>query len=243
LGGRKTLLVVDDAAMFRELESVFLARCGRVLEAASGADALDIVRREPVDLVVLDLHLPDIDGALVCKEICTAKATAHTPVIVVTGPSAADHARAIRAGAWDVLAKPLSRSALLESALRFLEGPTPRGLPRAEVRAPVRIVAEGREAWGVVRNVSRGGLFIEADRVPAGGSELRLEFALPGTPAYAPSARVVWQRLSADAPPGMGVRFVELDRESAGGLDAFVHERGEGARATATLRAQPGRAR
>jgi uncharacterized protein (TIGR02266 family) len=226
VGGGKTFLVVDDVRMFRELEGLFLSRYGRVLEASCGEEALEVARREPLDLVVLDLHLPDMDGALVCHELVGAPATANTPLIVVAGRTAEDHARAIRAGAWDVLAKPLSRISLVETALRFIEGPTPRGLPRAEVEAAVRIVAAGTERWGVVRNVSRGGLFIEADWAPPGGAEMQLEFALPGARSYAPSARVVWERAGPGTPPGMGVRFVAIDRESSRRLDSFVHERG-----------------
>ena len=225
MDGEKTFLVVDDVPMFRELGTLFLSRYGRVLTATTGAQALEIARRERLDLVVLDLHLPDLDGEEVCRALRRIPGSAETPVIAVAGKSSEDHARAIRAGASDVLAKPLSRVSLVESALRFLEGARPRGLPRADVEAPVRVLAGEGECWGTVRNVSRGGLFIEADCPLRAEEEVRLEFALPDARSYAPSARLVWRRPGNGLGGGMGLRFVELDRESARRLDAFVHER------------------
>ena len=53
----KTILVVDDVPMFRELASVFLARTARVRTASSPEQALEIARRERVDLIVADLHM------------------------------------------------------------------------------------------------------------------------------------------------------------------------------------------
>ena len=80
---KRTILVVDDAPMFREIESLFLCRYGRVVTAASGAEALEAVRREQPDVVVLDFHLPDIDSETLCRRIMEA-ALKTTPADNVT---------------------------------------------------------------------------------------------------------------------------------------------------------------
>ena len=66
---RRTILVIDDAPMFRELQSLFLSRTARVLTAESGARGLEIARRERPDLALVDLHMPGMEGDEVCWEI------------------------------------------------------------------------------------------------------------------------------------------------------------------------------
>jgi uncharacterized protein (TIGR02266 family) len=220
-----TILVVDDVPLFRELEALFLARCGRVITAASGREALALAASEHPAVIVLDAHLPDVPGEEVCRLLKRPNPPHETPIVVVTGSGAADeHAAAIRAGADDVLAKPLSRMALVETVQRFTRFPEPRGLPRVTVATPVHIRAASAEAWGTSRNLSRGGMFVECEG-DVGADEVDLEFRLPGSAdPLCPSARVIWRRPQAGAPTGLGVRFLELDAPAARRLDAYVHE-------------------
>lgn len=223
----RIVLVVDDIPMFRELEILFLARFGRVVPVSSAAEALAFAARETPDIVVLDHRLPDAPIEEVMQALRDAPATRETPVIVVTSGRAEDHEAAIRAGAADVVTKPLSRTVLVESVRRFLRYPDVRGLPRVCVETPVRVWNERREAWGTARNLSRGGMFIECDWLPPAETELRLAFRLddPAAPIE-PTAKLVWRRLRpVEGAPGIGVRFLALDGASSRRLDSFVHER------------------
>jgi uncharacterized protein (TIGR02266 family) len=219
-----TILVVDDVPLFRELESLFLARCGRVITASSGREALAIAARERPAVVVLDAHLPDVSGEELCRRLKQPDDT--PPIVLITGTgSAAEHAAAIRAGADDVLAKPLSRLALVQTVQRFTRFPIPRGLPRVTMVAPVRIVRGREEAWGTARNLSRGGMFVECEGRFPEEQEVDLEFQLPGTEeALRPSAQVVWNRAGNGDRPGFGVRFLSIDAPAARTLDEYVHE-------------------
>lgn len=219
-----TILVVDDVALFRELGSLFLARCGRVITACSGSEALELAARERPAVVVLDAHLPDVAGEEVCRRL--KGPDEMTRVVVITGTgSAEEYAAAIRAGADDVLAKPLSRLALVETVQRFTRFPAPRGLPRVSVDAPVRIVKGEDESWGTARNLSRGGMFVECEDGLLDREEVDLEFRLPGSDAsLRPTARVVWCRAGNGDRPGFGVRFLSLDAPAARSLDEYVHE-------------------
>jgi uncharacterized protein (TIGR02266 family) len=210
--------------LFRELGSLFLARCGRVITASSGDEALRLAARERPAVVVLDAHLPDVPGEEICRLL--KRPQTDTPVVVITGTGSADeHAAAIRAGADDVLAKPLSRLTLVETVQRFTRFPVPRGLPRVTVWAPVRILQGGEEAWGTAHNLSRGGMFVECEDGLAKDEELGLEFQLPGSDeSLRPTAHVVWQRPGNGRRPGFGVRFLSLDAPAARSLDEYVHE-------------------
>lgn len=226
------VLVVDDVAMFRELEVLFLSRFGRVVPVASAVEALAFLRRETPDVVVLDQGLPDAPAETVMRALREAAATRDVPVIAVTGGRAREHERAVRTGAVDVVAKPLTRRVLIGSVRRFLRNPDVRGLPRVPVDAPVHLWNARRETWGVARNLSRGGMFIESGWLPPAETEVHLDFRLPeGSSPLSPTARLVWRRLRpVDGAPGMGVRFLALDGAAARHLDAFVHERGDGER-------------
>lgn len=225
---KRTILVVDDVPMFREMESLFLRRYGRVVTAANGAEALEAVRRERPDVVVLDFHLPDMDSEALCRRILArCPGEGSRAVVVISNGDSTDHERAIRAGAADVLSKPLSRLSLVETVNRLVRFPEMRGMARVHHATTVRVELDEEERWGTMRNLSRGGMYIEASWSAPPEVEMRLEFRLPevGTP-LSPTAKVIWSRtrwngLSA----GMGVRFLALDAASAHTLDAFVYER------------------
>jgi len=231
----RTILMVDDVAMFRELGSLFLARAGRVITASDGVEALALAREEHPAVIVCDLEMPQMGGEDLCRAVKADPALAETPVILlVASHRADDHARAVRAGADDALPKPLNRVTLLESVNRFLRFERARGLPRVELATRVRIRHGEAESWGVVRNLSRGGIFIESEPALPLDAELALEFDLPETArTLAPTARVVWQRSLAEGrADGMGLRFVALDAATVRCLEDYVHERAVGPRAS-----------
>ncbi len=221
------ILVVDDVPMFRELEQLFLSRVGEVRTAGSAAEALTVAMDFGPQVIVLDLHLPDRAGDEIAQELREASSP-DCAVVFVTSGLAAEHARAIAAGAVDVLSKPLSRGTLLESVTRFLgRSASPAGLPRVDHVAPVRLNGAECEVNGTIRNISRGGLFIEADSLPPEGTEMTLHFDLPGLrEPLEPTARIVWRKLEPNGlRPGIGVRFIALDGDASRRLDDFVHER------------------
>lgn len=225
--GHRKILVVDDAAMFRELNSLFLARFGSVATAGDGEEGLELARAVRPDVVVSDLHMPRLAGDALCRAIRADAALRHIPVILtIPGENPDDRARAVRAGAADIVAKPISRIALVDAVNRVLR-PTPRtSLERVDVETRVRIRDRHAECWGRSRNLSRGGIYVAADTVLPVATEVELEFALPEAeqPLHS-TARVVWGRGHNGAgPPGMGLQFLALDREGTRQIESFVYE-------------------
>jgi uncharacterized protein (TIGR02266 family) len=221
----RKILVVDDAPLFLELQSLFLSRQGRVITASSGREGLELARHHRPDLVLLDLFMPGLDGVGVCAEMRRDPLLRDTPVIMLTASTRAeDHERAVRAGADQVLSKPLSRVSLVDAVNRYLSAPVPRGMPRVEMRSRVRIRRADEEHWGEAQNVSRGGIFVETPCHAEPADEVMLEFSLPETRyVLTPTAQVVWRRPSAPH-PGLGLRFVRLDGHSLRSLQEFVQE-------------------
>jgi uncharacterized protein (TIGR02266 family) len=226
---QRKILIVDDTAMFRELNSIFLARFGAVITASSGEAAIELIRRERPSVIVTDLDMPGMGGDQLCREVRRDPELSGTPVIILTSTDKAeDRARAVRAGANDIVAKPISRMTLVESVSRFLRSPNHAGLARVEVETNVRIRTTNGEAWGLSANLSRGGIFVEADAVMPSETEVELDFELPETeqPLHS-TARVVWAR-EGDHPgarSGMGLQFLAIDREASQQIETFIFER------------------
>jgi uncharacterized protein (TIGR02266 family) len=225
--GHRKILIVDDAAMFRELNSLFLARFGSVATACDGEEALAIARAVRPDVVVSDLHMPRLDGEALCRAIRADAALKDVPVILtIPGENPEDRARAVRAGADDIVAKPISRIALVDAVNRLLRPNRRASLARVAVETRVRIRDHGAERWGRSRNLSRGGIFVAAEELLPVATEVELEFALPeGQAPLHPTARVVWGRRNGDdEPPGMGLQFLALDRDGTRQIESFVYE-------------------
>lgn len=102
------ILVVDDEEMNRKLLSMYLDKLGfNALLAGNGREGLELLDRS-VDLVLLDVLMPDMDGFEVCRLIREESVARDVPIIMVTAlKSKEDRLRAVEAGANDFIAKPI----------------------------------------------------------------------------------------------------------------------------------------
>ncbi|MHB9027657.1 MAG: response regulator [Candidatus Latescibacterota bacterium] len=112
---KERILVVDDEEDILELIGYNLARDGYFVETAkTGESALEKVRRDKPDLVILDLMLPGIDGLEVCRLLKRDSQTAPIPVVMVTAKGEdADIVTGLELGADDYVTKPFSPRVLL----------------------------------------------------------------------------------------------------------------------------------
>lgn len=120
-----TVLVVDDERKIRELVGDYLRREGyRVFDAASGEEALAVTRRQHPDLIVLDLGLPDVDGAELTRLL---RAESAVPIVMLTARGSEDaRVSGLRLGADDYVVKPFSPRELVArvtAVLRRTAGP------------------------------------------------------------------------------------------------------------------------
>jgi two-component system alkaline phosphatase synthesis response regulator PhoP len=104
------ILVVDDEEDLLELVRYNLSKEGYTVECvASGEDALKAARRQPPDLIVLDLMLPSVDGLEVCRRLKSDSKTRDVPIIMLTAKSEeSDMIAGLERGADDYIAKPFS---------------------------------------------------------------------------------------------------------------------------------------
>jgi DNA-binding response OmpR family regulator len=107
-------MVVDDDADTVSILARHLQREGFVaIEAVSGAECLRLAHENPVDVILLDLMMPEMDGFQVCRKLKEDPVTAEIPVIMITARDDLDaRAEGMRLGVSDFLAKPVFRRQL-----------------------------------------------------------------------------------------------------------------------------------
>src|SRR4030042_2048813 len=116
---KPTLLIVDDELGARQSLEVILEDDFHVLTAESGQEALKIVQKEPVDLVLLDIHMPEMDGLEVLRKI--REKDEEIDIIIVSALNLARKAvDAIKLGAYDYITKPYEPEDLLSTVDRAI---------------------------------------------------------------------------------------------------------------------------
>jgi len=118
----KRVLIADDKPTGRELVRTVLENTGyEVFEASDGIEALEAAHRLQPDLIILDLHMPGLDGFGVIKELRLDANFATTPVVALTASAMqGDRQRALTAGFTGYITKPVSLKALRAEVERLL---------------------------------------------------------------------------------------------------------------------------
>lgn len=130
------VLIVDDTNFVRELYAKMLSTSGyRTVVAKGGVEALALLAKQEVDLVLLDYTMPQMNGVEVLLRMRQNPKTAKVPVIILTASDLREHEKlGMMAGADDYITKPVPRGALLERIGRILEArrgsvPKASGMP------------------------------------------------------------------------------------------------------------------
>lgn len=223
------ILVVDDVKLFRHMESSLLSGRGySVTETTSGAEALESMRDDPPDLVLLDYYMPGMSGTEVCRQIKKDPTLKSVPVVIVTSSSRdEDIRRAVQAGCDDYLTKPIDDMTLLRKVEELLGSNSKRRFPRLSASMQVSFEDFRGIFFEYAKDISRSGVFIEmSDPVPV-GTRLRLSFSLPQpfdepVLAYGRVVRII--KGDAEQTSGVGVAFIHVPESSAKLIDALVAE-------------------
>lgn len=117
---KKNLLIVEDDTKIRKMLSLYFTGEGfNILEAETGQDAIVIFKNEKVDLVFLDIMLPEVDGLHVCKIL---RESSDVPVIILTAKSQEeDKLRGFEYGADEYVTKPFSLKVLAARACALMK--------------------------------------------------------------------------------------------------------------------------
>lgn len=117
-------LVVDDSSAMRRIQQRALEQAGwEVQSAAHGGQALEILAEHPVDLVLTDWHMPEVDGLELVRRIRADERLRGLRVVVVTSDAVLNSiSQALDAGADDFVMKPFTADALIERLSEVMRG-------------------------------------------------------------------------------------------------------------------------
>jgi CheY-like chemotaxis protein len=230
----KKVLLVDDAAMFLEIQKDFLKMSSiSVLCAKDGLEALEKARILHPDLLVMDLHMPRMNGAECCAAMKADSALSAIPVIMATSAGKdADHELCRKAGCDGLLTKPFERGLFLDTIRRFVPE-----LDRREARIPftsaIRFQAFRVAMTGTILDLSARGIFVATEYDLDVGTEIVLTFALPDANSSLLQAKGVvrWKntaskKIKEEYPPGFGLEFSAIAGESLSVFKHFLARRG-----------------
>ncbi|MEJ5914629.1 response regulator transcription factor [Pseudokineococcus sp. 1T1Z-3] len=182
---RSAVVVEDDDALRRVISLVLRGDGFEVAEAATGAQGLALATDGPVDVVLLDLMLPDVPGVDVCREL---RRRSTVPVVVVTARAGSrDVVEALEAGADDYVTKPFVAKVLTARVQAVLRRSTPQTEPLHDV-----------ELGDLVLRRGQGDVVVRGEPVPLTRTEQALLEELAGRPGQAVGRtellRRVWGR-------------------------------------------------
>ncbi len=117
-----TILYVEDDHLNRRLvQRILLAEGHEVLEASNAPEALDVIRAQQPDLILMDINMPEVDGFTLTRQIKSNPAWKHIPVIALTANvMKGDRERVLQAGCDGYIQKPIDVDALPRQIATFL---------------------------------------------------------------------------------------------------------------------------
>ena len=115
-------LIVDDSSVMRKIVERALRQAGLdalvVYEAGSGAEALEVLKSQTVDLILSDINMPTMDGLEFLRQIRAQNLAQDVPVVMITTESSEEHVKqAIQAGARGYIRKPFTAEQVKERVL------------------------------------------------------------------------------------------------------------------------------
>lgn len=226
------VLLVDDVKLFLEMEKTILSKRNlQIFTASSGHEALEIHKREGVDLILCDLYMPGMDGDDLCRIIRSDGTLKNASfVMVTTSASEEDIERCKKAGANDYVSKPIKPIELLKKLNAYFTVAM-----RANTRVFVRLRVEGTAGdsseifIGTTLNISSSGFLIETSHTFAIGDKASFSLAIPDRAAqiYAMGEVV---RKAGGAMPKMnyyGVNILDIKADDKQAIEDYVQQHPE----------------
>lgn len=175
------ILLVDDVRLSIEIGSSFLEGTGcEIISAKDGKEGLERVVDDHPDLVITDLHMPQMSGTDLCRSVKDNPVLRHIPIIILTSDSNKENIDACHnAGCDGILKKPYNKSEIIESVKQYIKIIC-REHKRAIVNFDVFYNFNGEVCSDKVTDISLGGMFVQSDRPVPIDSEIDFSLLIEG---------------------------------------------------------------
>lgn len=222
----KKILIVDDLKPFVDEEKDILKGANvQIFTANSGHEALEIHRRERVDLIIMDLDMPDMSGDKVCSIIRNDPDLKFVSILMVI--TLRDEAIELcrQCGANDYITKPIDPIALLSKTVMLLDIPA-----RKEYRVLMNLKISGEKDniffSAISLNISINGILLQTAAALNVGDKIKCSLFLPKGSLITFIGEIVRVRKSVhEGLNYYGVRFTSITEDAREAIDYFVKNR------------------
>ena len=230
MDNNKTILIVDDVDFFRDMMQRYLQKTPvETIIAKSGREAIELALQHAPDVICMDVAMPELNGAQVCKEIKAHPKLRNIPVILLYNPERPEEEAMVQAAPCDdSLTKPLAREDFLNLTHRHLFH-----IDRRERRVACQMTVECRCGdkifQGLGIDISRSGLYIEyrGEIPPERTAEISFYLASISPEKIDIQATIAWvnqghPRPNLSMPSGLGLAFDTMPTEVKTIIDRFI---------------------
>lgn len=226
----KKIVLVDDSQTFLMYVGLLLRRMNyRIIPAGDGVECLKILKFAEPDAILLDLHMPPVDGLKILQHLKDDRQTASIPVIMVSNDGHPETIKkCMRLGAYDYLTKPLKIDRLhnvLEECFYSHIGTNRMHLREKFIRK-LTVYCEGKEYEYYAETLSEGGIYLRTLEPFPIGTDLEITLLLDEVHSLQAKGKVIYTKRIHDdfmnLPPGMAIQFRGLAERGVQLLKSYV---------------------
>jgi response regulator RpfG family c-di-GMP phosphodiesterase len=222
------MLTLDDRTITTDLDRAGYRSMGvMVRTAATFQEAMEIIRKKAIDVVVINYDFAKINAPVVCEVLKKQDDTKHLPVVITSVQTSAETRNtALKAGADLFVEQPIPRQYFIEKLKKLLEQKT-RGNERVSVQVEAEVTIAGKTQRLPVGDMSSSGVLLSTDQVFAAGTKFEISFEVLAykkpIKASGEVVRIIARDPNApDKAYGVGVKFTAFEGDSQARLEKFV---------------------
>ncbi len=218
----KKILVVSTSDSFVERNSTLLRRSEfRIFSASDSSQALAAIKEQGTELVLVDIHLDDMEGETFCGVVRSETGFGPIKIILVCKDEPEEYTRLRDSGADALIAKPIKPLQLVKTVGQFLTIHMVRSR-RVSLRVKVASKKESVEFYCMSHNISISGMLIETEYFLEVGGIIQCFFTIPGSIQVETEGEVVRTARTLDGAHQYGIQFISLDSYYRKEIDKYI---------------------
>lgn len=228
---RHKILIVDDVDFSLEYAKGLVVDriSAEILTASNGREAIEMVKKENPNLVLMDLEMPVLTGDEACRIIKSDPVLKKTPIIMLTSSrKEEDLKRCSAAGCDDYFTKPILKIDTFFQKLKEYLDIIIREHPRIPILVDVSFSVDKNSYTGSARDISKGGILIESDTLFLRGKMISLMLTMPDSNKVVEAEGMVVREVKGMAGNrcGMGIKFTDVTLEGRRAISDYIRAHG-----------------
>lgn len=218
----KNILIASSSPTFIDRNGNLLRRTDfRIFSSGSASEAMPILERELIDLLLLDIQLADTSGEIFCKQVFEKRFDPKCSILLVCNDNDDDFNRLKESGADALIARPIKPIQLIKTVGQFLSVQLVRSR-RVSLRVKVISKKDAIEFYCLSHNISLTGMLIETDITLDLAATLLCQFSLPDSINVEVEGEIVRSSRTIDGAHQYGIHFTSLNRQFRHEIDLYI---------------------